>query len=86
MGENLIIGLFGTITFYINRRQYYVDKDQRLRYSVIKEINTFEGMEITDADKSRIWIEGIDKDIPEVFNILRSNVVNFQSVVKPEIK
>lgn len=52
---------------------------------MIKEVNTFEGMEITDADKSRIWIEGIDKDIPEVFNILRSNVVNFQSVVKPEI-
>ena len=86
MGENLIVGLFGTITFYINRRQYFVDSEGKMRYNVIKEINTFEGMEIKDADKSRIWIEGMDPEIGEVFNVLRCNIMSFQSEVKPEIK
>jgi len=86
MGDSLMIGDFGCIVFFITRRDYSKTQDGKVTYKTIKEPFTFEGMEITDADKSRIWVEGIDKNIPEVFNIRRSQVVSFVKMEKPIIE
>lgn len=87
MGDLLQIGDFGTIVFYIVTRSYFNDKEGKLRYTSTKEPYTYEGVEITDADKTRIWIEGIDKSIPdEIFNVRRSLVVSFEKQDRPEVK
>lgn len=87
MGDSIMIGDFGRILFYVGKRDYYNDKEGKLRYRTVKEPFNYEGVEITDADKSRIWIEGIDKDIPdEVFNIRRSQVISFERMERPVIE
>jgi len=82
-GDLLQIGDFGRIVFYVLERHYRYDVEKKLRYITTKEIREFEGMEITDTDKTRIWIEGLDKEELEVFNIRRSQVVSFEKMERP---
>lgn len=86
MGESLKIGDFGHIVFYITERHYFYDKEKKLRYDTTKVIRDYEGMEIIDVDKSRVLIEGLDKEELEIFNIRRSQVVSFEKQDRPEIK
>lgn len=86
MGDSLQIGDFGRILFYVSKRTYRYDAEGKLRYVTTKEYADMEGMEIIDTDKTRIFIEGLDKEDLEVFNIRRSQVVSFEKQDRPEIE
>ena len=84
-GEQLSIGDFGHIVFYVTKRVYSYDTEGKLRYVTTKEYADMEGMEIVDVDKTRIFIEGLDKEDLEVFNIRRSQVVSFERAERPKL-
>lgn len=58
MGEKLKIGDFGTFRFEVYKKVYY-DKG---KFTEVRELHTYEGMEVKDVDAKAVLLKGPEDD------------------------